>query len=100
MSADLFASLPQAVDHRCLGCGQHHPDAVEVTLVDGRKVSSYSEEWRLECEARSILSMSPLHRRQWHLQDIEKRRGNAAAYQLRDKMLEIWEAGRGQKATA
>lgn len=33
-----------------------------VTLIDGRVVDSYSEEWRAECEARAILAM-PLPKR-------------------------------------
>lgn len=89
---DLFGAAPQPVDHRYLGCGKHHPDAVEVTLVDGRKVSSYSEEWRHECEARSILNIPKLYRRQMHLQDVEKWRGKATADALRDTMLELYAA--------
>ena len=100
MSGDLFAALPQAVDHRCLGCGQHHPDAREVTLVDGTTASSYSEAWRLECEARSILNMRPLAARQSHLYRLEKTRGKDVAEQLRDKMLEIWNARQAEKLRA
>ena len=39
---------------------------IPVSLYDGRVVDSYSEEWRAECEARSILAM-PLHKRQQFL---------------------------------
>lgn len=89
---DLFAALPQAVDHRCLGCGKPHADAREVTLVDGTVVSSYSEAWRHECEARAILAIQPLARRQRTLDNIERHRGKKVADALRDTMLEIWNA--------
>lgn len=94
---DLFASVPKPIDHRCLGCGQVHPDAREVTLVDGRTVSSYSEEWREECEARSILNIPGLERRQARLDRIERTRGKASADQLRAVMLAIWNARTAEK---
>lgn len=97
---DLFGTAPQPVDHRCLGCGQVHQGAREVTLIDGTTASSYSEAWRLECEARSVLGIALLAKRQRHLADIEKKRGKAAADQLRAKILEIWEAARAEKMRA
>lgn len=100
MPADLFAAIPQATGHRCLGCGQHHPDAREVTLVDGTTASSYSEAWRLECEARSVLAIPTLAKRQEHLARIEKARGQRAADQLRDTMLVVWNAGRRKNCAA
>lgn len=33
------------------------PNECMVTLIDGRQVSNYSEEWRHECEARTICLM-------------------------------------------
>lgn len=97
---DLFASIPQATDHRCLGCGQVHPDARVVTLVDGSTASSYSEAWRLECEARAILALPDLHRRQSHLFRLEKSRGKAAADGIRKIMLDVWNARQANKMRA
>lgn len=88
MTGDLF---PPAVDHRCRGCGNVHPGAREVTLHDGKVVSNYSEEWRLECEARSILAMPGVWRRQNFLALIEKKRGAKVADTLKARMLAIWE---------
>lgn len=97
MSGDLFAALPQAVDHRRLACGQHHPDAREVTLVDGTTASSYSEAWRLETEARSILSLPTLVKRQARLDRIERTRGKGAADQLREVMAAVWNKRQAEK---
>ena len=94
---DLFAALPQATDHRCLACGQRHPDAREVTLVDGTTASSYSEAWRLECEARSVMALPTLAKRQARLDLIERKRGRAAADALRDAMLAIWNKRQAEK---
>lgn len=95
--ADLFASLPQAVDHRCLGCGKVHAGAREVALVDGTVVSNYSEAWRIECEARAILNTPGLDRRQARLDRIERSRGKVTADQLRKAMLDIWNARQAER---
>lgn len=97
---DLFASIPQAVDHRCLGCGKVHAGAREVTLADGTVVSNYSEAWRIECEARSILNMPTLAKRQARLDHIERTRGRVAADQLRKAMLDVWNARQAEKIAA
>lgn len=94
---DLFAPAPTPAATGCAGCGGHHPDARDVTLYDGTTVSSYSEAWRHECEARSILNLPTLPRRQARLDHIERWRGKAAADQLRDTMLAIWNARQEEK---
>lgn len=78
----------------CGGCGQSHADARTVHLFDGTPVSSYSEAWRLECEARSVLAIRSLDQRQRHLRQIESIRGKAAADRLRAAILAIWQAAR------
>ena len=97
---DLFANEPQAVDHSCLGCGQCHHGAGEVTLVDGSTVSSYSESWRLECEARAILNLPTLAKRQERLSRIEKFRGQDAADGLREVMAAVWNARQAERMRA
>lgn len=77
------------------------PDAPRVTLIDGRQVCSWCEEWRHECEARAILKISPLARRRAHLfgtpgwdgqrkGGIEQRRGEAELKRLQNTMTAIW----------
>lgn len=69
---------------------------MNVTLIDGSRVDSWSEAWRHECEARSILAMPSKHQRQDFLAGIEKYRGAAAAEKLRAKVLQVWEHERSK----
>lgn len=69
------------------------------TLVDGRVVSTTSEEWRHECEARAIAALPSLEQRRAWLRDIEERRGAAAVEQLRATMSAVWAARRQPPAT-
>jgi len=61
---------------------------VSVTLRDGRIVSSSSEAWRLECEARTILKRRD---RKEYLEKVRQKRGVDAAVELRNEMLAIKE---------
>lgn len=100
MTGDLFADQPQAVNDNCLGCGHHHRGEKQVALVDGSIVSNYSESWRRECEARSVLKLPTLEKRQEYLSRIEKFRGRTAADELRDTMLSVWNARQAEKMNA
>jgi hypothetical protein len=64
-----------------------------VTLHDGREVSSDSEEWRLECEAKALLRLE-LNTRRAELEALEKKRGKAAADVLKARIVAIWTKGR------
>jgi len=57
--------------------------AALVQLVDGKFVTRDAEEWRHECEARYILSLSSLAERRRFLSVIESKRGIPAADALR-----------------
>ena len=59
-------------------------------LHDGTEVSSYSEAWRMECEARWILKLPSLDERRAWLQSLEKRRGLAHVDQLKATMRTLW----------
>ena len=59
-----------------------------VTLRDGQVVSSSSEAWRLECEARTILKRRD---RKEYLEKVKLKRGVDAAVELRNEMLAIKE---------
>jgi hypothetical protein len=87
-----------------------------VRLIDGREVSTWSDDWRHECEARFLLSL-PLERRRclmygdWHhvfgtRNDQERRggiaqkRGQAAVSRLEATMREIWEQRKQRRQAA
>lgn len=59
-----------------------------VKLHDGRWVGSWSEDWRLECEAKHLLAM-PLVKRRKELAIREEKRGQAAVQYLKDRMTSI-----------
>lgn len=78
-----------------------------VTLIDGRTVSSWSEDWRHECEACQILAW-PLSKRRAFLYGeprmdgkrgpgIASIRGEDALKRLEAKMIELHEAGRASR---
>jgi hypothetical protein len=61
-------------------------------LIDGTEVSTNSEQWRHECEARAISSLPTLADRRAWLEQIEKRRGKDEASRLRVTMRALWDA--------
>ena len=66
------------------------PGEREVTLIDGRAASNYSEAFRAECEARHVLAMPNVHLRRVYLADVRKRRGDVAGKQLEDLVRAVW----------
>lgn len=66
-----------------------------VTLADGRKVPSDSQEWLKECEARHILNMPTKAARVAMLDSIEKKRGPEARRELEVRILTLWELSKG-----
>lgn len=75
---------------RCDACGQVHPDAKLVLLHDGREVGNYSEEWRLECEAKFVVNMATLDKRRSYLSAVAEKRGNAESLKLQDRIRSLW----------
>jgi len=61
-----------------------------VRLISGAVVDSASEEWRHECEARAIAALPSLQQRRAWLDDIQLRRGQAAADRIRETMKQLW----------
>lgn len=51
--------------------------------------NSYSEEWRMECEARYVLSI-PKEQRKNYLADVESKRGKEPRFQLEQEILRLW----------
>ena len=72
----------------CLGCNLIESSAV--TLTDGRVVCSSCPAWRLETEAREVLS-KPLEARKAYLEKVEEKRGKAGCDALKAAISEIWE---------
>lgn len=77
-----------------------------VTLHDGRQVSNYSEEWRHECEARTVVMWKGLRRRQNYLWGtlnewnkysggVQQIRGEAECKRLEATMAALWPILRG-----
>jgi hypothetical protein len=60
-----------------------------VTLHDGRQVDHASEDWRHECEARTLLRM-PLPSRKKHLLAVEAKRGIPERQRLQNTLMVLW----------
>lgn len=74
-----------------------------VTLIDGRQVASDSEEWRHECEARTVIAMPTAAERRAYLRGtldergelgggVLQRRGPDAVKRLEATIKAIWYA--------
>lgn len=63
---------------------------IDVTLIDGTQVDSWSEQWRAECEARHVLAMPRIDLRRGYLADVTKRRGDAAGLALSNLVRAVW----------
>lgn len=63
-----------------------------VTLIDGREVSNYSEEWRHECEARYVARLPTKAERHGYLGQVESFRGREARLDLQKLAQEIFYA--------
>jgi len=59
-----------------------------VTLHNGKTVDSWSEEWRIECEAMHVLEL-PRNRRTIYLEDAEKERGKTPVDKLKAVIMAI-----------
>lgn len=72
----------------CPACGLTHADARVVELPDGRQVGSYSEQYRLYCEAKWVLkNKRTKNTRRKYLLGVEAERGTQAMQELRAEML-------------
>lgn len=68
-----------------------------VTLIDGRQVSSDSEHWRHECEARHIAALPTSEARHDYIAVVRKRRGDDAGAALQALAIAIYNANRAHK---
>ena len=75
----------------CFACGQLHPTSRLVHLPDGRAVGSYSDEFRVYCEAKWVFRKFRTKRtRQLYLSQVADVRGQAGYAKLYAAMLDIW----------
>ena len=65
-----------------------------VTLATGEQVSSDSQEWKAETEARYILDLPTKQVRLDFLDKIEKRRGTEAKQDLERRIMALWQLRR------
>ncbi len=65
-----------------------------VRLHDGTQVDSRSEAWRAECEARHVLRMPTRADRVQYVEAVSRRRGARAGGELRQRVLDVWNAQR------
>lgn len=79
----------------CAVCKQQHSGR-PVTLFTGQTVCDYSEAWRLECEARHVLTY-PLEKRREYLASIEKRRGAKYTDKLKDLIRRLFYVTRNSR---
>ena len=89
------------VDLVCHGCGSVHSNARVINLPDGRSVGSQSEAYRAWCEARWAMTLpdkvgprSTKMTKARYLLEVQKHRGEVAAYQLRQLMVGMWKASK------
>src|SRR6478736_5258747 len=89
-----------------------------VKLVDGREVSTWSECWRKECEARWLLSLPLEHRRdvlygawvdvftpgqprtQVRKGGIAQKRGEATVKEIERVMMAVWKSRKARRKAA
>ena len=62
-----------------------------VTLLDGRSVSSDSQEWLKECQLRTILGMPSKKHRQDFLALVQRLRGFLARKKLEAEIIDFWQ---------
>jgi len=86
-------STPQDNRLACHACGQVHKGSRVVKVADGREMGSYSEEYRLYCEAAWLLRKKRSKRtRIEYLDAVAEKRGVQARVDLREEMLRQWQS--------
>jgi len=65
-------------------------------MVNQYRMDTNSEAWRMECEARELLSWS-LQKRRKQLALVCEKRGWEAQYQLQEEMTRLWKIQKNQQ---
>ena len=66
------------------------PRPKTAVLADERRVCTYCEAWRHECEVRAVLAMPHVDARRAYLASVGKRRGLKAQQALEESVRELW----------
>lgn len=79
------------IDEPCALCGRLHP-AYGVVVVAGKEVCTYSDEWKAECEIRTVMRLpdkarKPKVTKLMYLDMIEKERGYPTRQAMREEMV-------------
>jgi hypothetical protein len=93
LRAQVAEGEPQVDEERlrCFACGRIHEGGRLLRLPNGQTVGSYSEEYRLYAEARTVLKRFTTRKtRQLHLARVAEVRGRIGYDALRNAMLEIY----------
>lgn len=69
-----------------------HPRA---TLPNGSTTCTWSEHWRMHCEAMEVCRMPTIFERREYLMKIQQRRGQEAWLQLRSAVQQVWNSSAG-----
>ena len=82
----------------CSLCGRYHLPAGVVT-VNGKQVCTYSEEWRQECEIRTVMQFpdkarKPKVSKLMYLDMVEKERGYPTRQAMREEMVKRYREGK------
>jgi len=82
----------------CPLCGRYHLPAGVVT-VNGKQVCTYSEEWRQECEIRTVMRLpdrarKPKVTKLMYLDMVEKERGYPTRIAMRDEMVKRYRSSK------
>lgn len=64
------------------------------TLITGEQVSSSSEAWRHECEARHVAQLATRAERQHYIAEVTRKRGAAAGQALQTLATTIYNTER------
>jgi hypothetical protein len=65
-------------------------------MANQYRMNTNSEEWRLECEARELLSWS-LQKRRKQVALVWEKRGAESAIKLQDEMTRLWKIQKNQQ---
>lgn len=84
-------TMNQAQSSPCALCGRLHP-AYGVVMVNGKEVCTYSDEWKAECELRTVMrfpdkARKPKVTKLMYLDMVEKERGYPTRKAMRDEMV-------------
>jgi hypothetical protein len=76
----------------CKDNGEH-----DETLHDGRVVSNYSAEWRLEAEARWVCRLRSRWDRVAYIAKVTKKRGEASGERLKLRVYAVWQSMQAER---